>query len=137
MATKKGTSLRIPKNYQPLEGSERCPSAKAKLLGPADPKETFSVTIVLRRRPNGPPVPSHEFFVFPQRPQRGRIPEDEFAANYGASQEDIDKVTKFARDNDLTVVETHAARRAVIVSGTVAQMSKAFAVDLGRYEHKI
>jgi kumamolisin len=59
---------------------------------------------------------------------------DEFAAQYGASPDDIAKITAFARAHSLTIVETHAARRTVVVSGTVAQMSNAFAVELNRYE---
>jgi kumamolisin len=35
----------------------------------------------------------------------------------------------------MTVVEAHLARRTVVASGTVAQMSKAFAVELGTYEY--
>ena len=37
----------------------------------------------------------------------------------------------------MSIVKTHAARRTVVVSGSVEQMSKAFAVALGRYEHTV
>src|SRR5262249_44398683 len=37
----------------------------------------------------------------------------------------------------LNVIETNAARRTVVVSGTVAQMNKAFAVKLLNYEHEV
>ena len=40
----------------------------------------------------------------------------------------------FARSQGLIVTETNAARRRVVVSGMAAQMSRAFAVELGRYE---
>ena len=126
----------IPRNYVALKGSERRPSPKAKLLGPADAKETFSVTIVLRRRPGGPAVPPPAYFTKPPG-QRRRMPENEFAAKYGASPADIGHVTKFAQEHGLTLVETNAARRSVVVSGTVAQMSEAFAVTLGRYRHTV
>jgi kumamolisin len=46
----------VPEGYRRLEGSERRPAAGAKLLGPADANEQVSVTITLRRRPDGPPV---------------------------------------------------------------------------------
>ena len=127
---------KVPKDYQPLKGSERRPSPKAKLLGPAEAAETFSVTIVLRRRLDGPPLPDHEFFLTPPA-QRRRMPSEEFAAKYGAAPADLEKVARFAKANELTVVETNAARRSVVVTGSVAQMSKAFAVRLDRYEHKI
>src|SRR5439155_11853947 len=60
-----------------------------------------------------------------------------FAARYGASPEDLKMVAKFVKGRGLKVVETHAARRSVVASGTVAQMSKAFAVPLGRYQHQV
>lgn len=126
----------LSENYQQLAGSELHPSPKAKLLGPADPSEIFSVTIMLRRRPDGPPMPEPMSFASTPPSQRRRLPEAEFAAKYGAAPEDIEKVTEFARQCNLTVVKTHAARRTVVLSGSVAQMSKAFVVSLGRYENE-
>ena len=94
---RKQTPLSIPENYAPLKGSERRPSPTAKLLGPADPKEVFSVTIVLRRRADGPPLPGFDYFAKTPPSQRGRMSQDEFAAKYGAAPDDINKVTAFAR----------------------------------------
>ncbi len=54
--------------------------------------------------------------------------------HYGAAQEDLNKVGRFALDQGLTVVEASIARRTVIVAGTAAHMSRAFMVELGRYE---
>jgi kumamolisin len=130
-------STEIPKGYRRLEGSERRPAPKAEFLGPADPKEKLEVTIVLRRRPDGPPVPKFDYFATTPPSQRRRMPTDEFAAKYGAAPSDIDRVTKFVKEHGLTVVEANAARRSVVVSGTVAQMSEAFAVTLGRYQHTV
>lgn len=124
----------IPNGYRRLEGSERRPAPKAEFLGLADPKETLSITIVLRRRPDGPPVPEPSFFAATPPSQRRRMPADEFAAKYGAAPSDIDRVSEFAKAHGLTVVETHPARRTVVVSGTVAQLNATFAVRLGRYK---
>jgi kumamolisin len=126
----------IPNNYQPLEGSERHPSPNATLLSPADPKEVFQVTIALRRRPGGPPLPDFDYFAKTNPKDRPRLSADEFAAKYGADQADINKVVGFAQTHGLTVVETNAGRRTVIVSGTLAQMEEAFAVNLGLYEQE-
>jgi kumamolisin len=104
------------------------------LLGSADPHETFSVSIVLRHRTDGPPKPTFDHYAKTQPSQRRRLSEADFAARYGASQADLDAVTKFAKDHDLTIVDANAARRTVIVSGTVTHMEKAFGVTLHRYE---
>jgi kumamolisin len=127
----------IPKGYRQLKGSERRPAKGAKLLGPADAKETISVTIAVRRRPGGPPVPGMDHFLNTPPSRRRRMPPEEFAAKYGATEDDLARVAAFAQSQGLTVVEAHAARRTVIVSGTVAQLSKAFSVTLSRYEHSV
>jgi kumamolisin len=126
----------LPENYERLDGSERRPSPTATLLGPADENEHVEVTITLRRRTDGKPLPEADHFLVAPS-QRQRLSNDEFAASYGASDEDIRQVTDFATSHGLTVVDTHAARRSVIVSGTVKQLSKAFAVKLSKYQHEI
>ncbi len=120
----------VPKNYRRLTGSERKPGSSAKLLGPADPAETFTVTIVLRRGPGGPPVPDASYYLRTPPVQRRRLPNDDFARKSGADEADIDKVTGFANAQGLTIVETHVARRPVVVSGTVAQFNEAFRIWL-------
>jgi kumamolisin len=127
----------IPANYVRLAGSERRPGPTARLLGPADENETFAVTITVRRRPDGPPVPDFDHYLLTPPKERRRLSQDDFAKRYGAEQADIRKVLEFAGTHGLTVVETHVARRAVVVSGTVAQFNKAFGVELGRYEHLV
>jgi kumamolisin len=127
----------IPKNYVPVEGSERRASPGARLLRPADPKERFSVTIVVRRRPDGESVPNFDYFLKTPPSARPRLSEEEFVSKYGASPEDLKEVTDFAVKNGLEVEETNAARRSVVVSGTVDQMNKAFAVQLGVYQHDV
>jgi kumamolisin len=128
---------KTPRKYVRLPGSERKPGANARLLGPADKNESFKVTIVLRRRPDGPPVPDFDHYRVTPPAQRRRLPAEEFARKYGADPADIERVEEFVRSHGLAVVETHAARRTVIVSGTVAQFSEAFRVELKMYEHQI
>lgn len=128
---------KVPKNYRPLPGSERKPEAKAKLRGPVPATESFKVTIVLRRRSDGPAVPDFEHYLKTPPALRRRLPNEEFARKYGASEADIEKVAAFARAQGLTVVETHVSRRMVVVSGTVAQFSEAFGVTLNHYEHEV
>ena len=49
--------------------------------------------------------------------------------------QDLAHVATFAAQYGLAVVEQSAARRSVILSGTAAQFSQAFNVELRRYEH--
>src|ERR1700722_1692559 len=127
----------IPANYERLDGSERRPSPTAKFLGPATAEEEIKVTIALRRRPDGPPVPSFESFANKADGKRRRLTADEFAAQYGALPADIARVTDFARAHGLKVVQTHAGRRTVCASGPARQRNEAFGVALGRYERSV
>ncbi len=132
----KNKSREVPQNYTQLKGSERKSARNAVLLGPADANQRIEVSIVLRRRPDGPPAPDFEYFAKTPAKERPRLSEEEFAAKYGAASADIARVTDFARGRDLTVVEAHAARRTVVASGTVAQMEEAFGVTLSEYRHE-
>jgi kumamolisin len=126
-----------PKNYRRLPGSEQRPAPGARALGAADENEKLSVTIVLRRRPDRPPVPGHSHYLHTPPSERPRLSQAEFAERYGADPAEIDRVSAFARGHGLTVEETNAARRTVVVSGTIAHFNKAFDVALQNYEHEV
>jgi kumamolisin len=123
----------IPIGYRQLAGSERKVRKGAKRVGPADPNETLSVSIYLRRRADSPPLPTQEHFAATPLSQRQPISRAELGERQGASPEDIKVVTDFAQGAGLKVVQTDPARRLVQVSGTVAQLSKAFSVELALY----
>src|ERR1700722_17054264 len=123
-----------PNNYRRLEHSTRHIVPTAKKLGPADPDEVISITFAIRRRPGAPPLPDQDHWARTPPGSRHYITTEEFAAKYGASATDLDIVASPAASHNLTVVERSAAQRLGIVSGKVAHVSKALAVDLGRYE---
>ena len=50
----------VPDGFVRLEGSVRRVSSKAKLVGQVDDNEKFKVTISLRRRKDGPPMPDFD-----------------------------------------------------------------------------
>jgi hypothetical protein len=127
----------VPDNYVALPGSERRAGPSATLLGTADGNEQVTVTIVLRRRPDGPPMPDMSSYPTTIPAGRTRMTTEEFAGKYGAAPSDIAKVSDFVTAHGMTVVETHAARRTVIARGTVEQMNAAFGVTLGHYRHEV
>src|SRR5271168_88035 len=87
----------IPRGYKRLEGSLRHPSRNAELLGPADDAERLEVTISLRRRTDGAPLPDFDHFAKTPPNQRQRMSQRSFAADYGAHPDDIKRVEEFAR----------------------------------------
>jgi len=124
----------MPVNYRALESSHRTPRAGAKRTGDADPNEVFTVSVRLRRRSDAPALPHPAELAASPLGQKGYVSREDFAATYGSSQEDLNKIAAFAQANSLEVVESSIPRRTVVLKGTTAQFSKAFAVDLGTYE---
>src|ERR1700743_1094719 len=96
-----------------LEGSERPGADGARDLGPLDGSATVAVTLYLRSDPatTAPFNVAEEARVKPT--QRRYLSADEAKASFGAAQQDIDAVLKFAAANDLTEVRVNQAARSV------------------------
>jgi len=124
----------IPSNYRALVGSERKARSGAIRTGAADPNEIFTVSVRVRRRTDAPPLPDLANLAATPIGERHYLSREDFAAHYGAAQADLDKIAQFAQANGLEAVESSIPRRTVVLKGTAAQMSKAFAVELGTYE---
>ena len=123
-----------PKKQFPLAGSERAPLQGAKEIGAANPNETVDVTLRLRSRAGKKPIIDQKEFLKPAE-KRTIFSRKEFEQQHGADPATIALVESFAREHKLTVKEKSAARRTVILSGTVAAMNEAFGVELKEYQH--
>ena len=118
----------------PLIGSERAPLPGARSVGKADPAERLEVSVIVRRRAAQ---------VLKERVAKleagdksvGHIRREDFAKQFGADPGDMAAVKSFATSHGLAVVQEDAARRTVVLSGTVAQFNAAFSVDLQQFEH--
>src|SRR5260370_21149636 len=103
----------------PLSGSERAPLDGARSVGKADPAERLEVSVLVRR---------HSSDALQERVNKlaagdtshGHVKREDFAKQFGADSADIAAVKTFAGQHGLAVVEEHAARRTVVLSGTVA-----------------
>src|ERR1700743_270434 len=82
--------------------------------------EVITVTVRIRRKKS----------IEAQLKASGYITHEDYEKEYGALQADVNKVEAFARQYHLKTVETHLARRSVILSGSIANMEKAFGVTL-------
>ena len=115
-----------------LQGSERRAVAGAESIGRPNPDERVEVTVRVRSKA-GQALSEHvRSLAAGQRQPLGR---EAFAERFGASVDDLAKVEQFARQHGLAVVETSPARRSVVLSGTVSQLSSAFGVGLELYAH--
>jgi kumamolisin len=118
----------------PLIGSDRQPMRGARAVGKADPSERLEVSVLLRFRGSDALKDRVAQLAKGERPDR-HLSREEFAQQHAADPADIAKVGQFAAAHGLTVVEEDAARRTVVLSGTVAQFNDAFEVDLQTFEH--
>ncbi len=116
------------KNMHPIRGSEKHLLPGATVLGAAPEDERLDVTVRVRPRTK---LPDPQAVAVAQAP----MSHEEYEKTYGATPEDLAKVEEFAKTNHLVVIESSAARRSVILSGTVADFDKAFGVTLQRHEH--
>lgn len=123
----------IPENYQRLEGSERRLGRKSNRAGMPDADEITAITVVVRRRPDGPAMPDYDYWSRTPLKERRYLSLDELTQRHGATPEDIEAVEAFVRSHGMRVLEVSAARRTVAAAGTVAQMNAAFGIELRRY----
>jgi kumamolisin len=118
----------------PLKGSERKPLPGARGVGKADPSERLEVSVLLRRR-NADALKERVNKISRRNRAGGHLSREQFEEQFGANSTDLAAVKKFAATHSLSVVQEHAGRRTVVLSGTVAQFNAAFGVDLQRFEH--
>lgn len=117
-----------------LKGSERKLVPGARAVGRADPSERLEVSVLLRRG-NADALKTRVRKLANREAAGSRPSREEFERQFGADSADMAAVRKFATTHGLSVVQEHAGRRTVVLSGTVAQFNTAFGVDLQRVEH--
>ena len=111
-----------PKKYIALQGSERAPLEGAREIGPADPNEMVDVTVRLRSKAGKKPAVDPEEYKKPVK-ERKIFSRKEFEQQHGADAESMAKVEAFAREYKLLVKEKSAARRTMVLSGTVVSLA--------------
>ncbi len=117
-------------NYVAIKGSVHPQPKDHRKLGPTASSDQLTVTLLLRRK-KGAARQAHVVAADAPRPTR-----EEFANSCGADPSELDKVVDFAKQAGLEVVEADAARRSVVVRGSVADVDKAFAVHLNDYQYE-
>jgi kumamolisin len=122
-------------NRVELKNSSRAELPGARKMGPADPNEQIEVTVILRRGSQPSAFPSMDRLGSTAPKDRENLSREDFAAQHGARAEDFAKIRAFAQEYGLQVVSESPARRSVFLSGTVGAFSKAFSVQLSRYQH--
>jgi kumamolisin len=116
-----------------LKGSERAAIPGARVVAPANPAERLEVSVLVRRR--GRPAMHARVAALASGNRIAHLTREQFAREHGADPSDIARVRSYAESQGLVVLLEHAARRTVILSGTVAQFSAALGVQLHQMSH--
>jgi kumamolisin len=124
-----------PTKRVPVPGSERAAVPDAQVIGAPDPNQRIEVTLVLRRRPSSEQLPPPEELGSRLPHERQYLTREELASRHGADPNDVAQVTEFAQEHNLKVEEVSLPRRTVKVSGTVADLNRAFGVTMEHYRH--
>jgi kumamolisin len=125
----------MAKKRIPIPGSERTPLPGAQAIGPTDPNEFARVTVRLRPRKSAAGVLREALSESKKLPaHRKYLTREQLAERSGADPKDLQRVYEFARNHNLTVVDTDVAARTVRLTGAVADLNAAFGVALKNYE---
>lgn len=112
-----------------LSGSIRRAVTGARLIARTDPETDIHVTVVLARRNNIDRARLREHAL--ARPhERPATDHAGFARDYGASEASMGAMRVFADKYGLRITQTDVARRVVELSGSVADMERAFGTEL-------
>ena len=109
-----------------IEGSQRTVMPGAQAIGQVNPHSTITVSLKLRRKMKLPELNGRPAQI---------ITREKLASTYGASKEDIAKVVETFGSFGLKCIASSEAKRTVDLSGTVADMERAFLVKLFNYSH--
>ncbi|HEY6451848.1 MAG TPA: S53 family peptidase [Steroidobacteraceae bacterium] len=116
-----------------LPGSVRKLPRGTRLIGPAPSRQRIQVTLRLRSRRGANPLRELLGTMAVQSPrQREYLSRREYAERFGADPADVALIEAFAHAQELTVVRVDLPARIIRLEGTVAALSAAFGVRLGR-----
>ncbi|MFZ3350998.1 MAG: protease pro-enzyme activation domain-containing protein [Xanthobacteraceae bacterium] len=122
----------MPEPREAFLGSARNAVAGARLIGKSDGGPRITVTVVLKRKMQIPEEQLHQHSLLLPH-QRAAVDHASFARQYGASDDAIAAITLFAATHTLAVADVDQSRRVVKLTGSVADMEKAFGVQLDDY----
>ena len=108
-----------------IPGSKKDPYRDARAVAPSPSDERLEVSI--RIRPKNSLPEAQDMLKLSDEPLK-QLSHEEFEGRYGADAKDLALVRKFAKENNLNVVRESAARRTVILAGTVQDLNRAFGV---------
>jgi kumamolisin len=120
-----------------IRGSSRAAVPDATKLKNPDLNAKIRLSIFARRNPRPSPLALKKARALDTQAVTTRtyLHDEEFNQVYGASADDLAAIEKFAQTAGLSVIDASISKRRVLVEGTIADIEKAFGVELGEFEH--
>jgi kumamolisin len=119
----------------PVAGSELPTQFAPKSIGRANAIELITVTVKVRAKDDKGSASELETLAKQEVRTRSHVRREDFAASHGADPADLKKVEDYARSCNLSIIESCAAKRRVMLGGKVSDFESAFGVTLERFEH--
>jgi hypothetical protein len=133
-----GFSLPAQAGQQVLKGHVPAITKRLASLGPLEGSTRLDLAIGLPLRNREKLTNLLQELYQPSHPSfRHYLTADQFAASFGPSQEDYQAVADFAKSHGLIVKRTHPNRTLLDVSGSVADIEKAFHIKMRVYQHPV
>jgi kumamolisin len=124
----------VSAEFTPVKDSELPGLSPAHRVALVNPNETAEVAVLVRSDPNNEPLSSVvESLSAKSVGGRQYLSRHEFAEAHSADPADLDEIEQFASEYSLSVAGSSPSQRMVRVVGTLANLSKAFNVQLGMY----
>ena len=122
------------RKFSVVSGSERQAVRGARLIGDTHPDQTIEVSVRIRSKAEAQREELKSALAKPGFKQMARA---QYENTHGADPADLNQIRRFAQEFGLKVNETgtELARRTVLLSGTAANLQKAFQVELKEYSH--
>ncbi len=115
-----------------LPNSAQPPMENSRAVGAPHPNDPVHVTLVLRRCNE---LPALDVIGAQPLTSRHGMSSEDFAASFGADPDDVALIESFAHRHGLSVSSVKPAQRSVRLSGTAANMNKAFGVAMQHYDY--
>lgn len=125
----------IRKELKTLLGNAIPAPSGSSRIGVPDPDEVIEVVLHMRYKPSSKALPSLEELAAIHPRKRKRLSHEEFETQYGAADDDVDKIKTFAAEHQLEIVKVNPAHRTVTISGTVKEWNAVFGVELAHFKH--
>ncbi|MFC5865003.1 protease pro-enzyme activation domain-containing protein [Acidicapsa dinghuensis] len=124
--------------FVPLPGSIRVPLPHSRPAGPVDRSQMASITVRVR---SAAPLAELEDYIRTESAmplaQRTYLSREELASRYGAGPDDLTRIEQYAACHNLYVVSRSAAKRSIVLQGTLGDLLRAFPAKVSLYHHSL